>query len=67
MGIMRDTVERVKKISSKVEEEISPLRELCIVINNEGSLLRGLTDYIAVEISTQLMSQCKAAFALKSE
>jgi len=53
---MRDTVERVKRVNAKVEEEISPLKELCIVINNDGSLLRGLTDYIAVEISTQLMS-----------
>lgn len=49
---MRDTVERIKKVNARVEEEMSPLKELCIVINSDGSLLRGLTDYIAVEITT---------------
>jgi hypothetical protein len=44
-----------------------PLREFTLVVNEKGSLLKGLSDYISIEVCRDAITQCSEIFASKAE
>lgn len=54
-------------MSIKLETDMYPLRELTLVVNEKGSLLKGLSDYISIEVCRDAITQCSEIFASKAE
>lgn len=64
---MRDTVQKMKVVSQKIQDDTEPLKELTFIVNNEGSVLKGIVEFVSIELSKDVLSQSKQLFAIKTD